>query len=221
MGVRGKRSTMFCGRRAPASCRRAIRSTFAAPIAGRNYAVSPAEVSPGVIRNAHGRLCAAIPDLDARFEAQVEPEPNSGCWLFVGTVNATNGYGRFHDGKRDVLAHRFSYERRVGCIPDTLTLDHLCRNRQCVNPQHLEPVPLALNIRRGVRVRTHCPHGHAYEGRNIMRPRGHLACRRCHVIRQTERNRRLGTSRKRTNTRYDPAQRRAKYLRMLVRRVTG
>ena len=67
------------------------------------------------------------------FWTKVEPEPNSGCWLWTGYTNR-DGYGCF---RRDLLAHRFAYELYRGAIPAGLTLDHTCRVRSCVNPAHL------------------------------------------------------------------------------------
>ena len=71
-----------------------------------------------------------------------------GCWEWAAFRNA-DGYGRFNDGQRIVAAHRFAYERFVGEIPDGLQLDHLCRVRHCVNPDHLEPVTALENGLRG------------------------------------------------------------------------
>jgi hypothetical protein len=68
-----------------------------------------------------------------RFDASYVPEPNSGCWLWIGALGAT-GYGRFSWDGRDGLAHRASYERFVDFVPDGLDIDHLCRVRSCVNP---------------------------------------------------------------------------------------
>lgn len=70
------------------------------------------------------------------------------CWLWRGWINA-KGYGHFGVNNRlTVKAHRWSYEQLVGPIPHGLTLDHLCRVRNCVNPAHLEPVTRAVNISR-------------------------------------------------------------------------
>ena len=81
----------------------------------------------------------------AAFEARVHYEPNSGCWLWAGADNG-EGYGKF----RGKYAHRLSYERHKGPIPDGLHLDHLCRMPCCINPDHLEPVTNAENARRGM-----------------------------------------------------------------------
>lgn len=70
-----------------------------------------------------------------------------GCWLWQGTLRA--GYGRVKIGGRLQEAHRASYEHHVGPIPEGLVVDHLCRNRSCINPAHLEPVTEMENIRRG------------------------------------------------------------------------
>lgn len=73
-------------------------------------------------------------------------DKTDGCWLWTSTV-VWNGYGQFRINNRRVYAHRFAYEQVVGPVPDGL--DHLCRNRRCVNPAHLEPVTRQENLRRG------------------------------------------------------------------------
>lgn len=80
----------------------------------------------------------------AAFESRVHYEPNSGCWLWAGADNG-DGYGKF----RGEYAHRLSYKRHKGPIPDGMHLDHLCRVPCCVNPDHLEPVTNKENARRG------------------------------------------------------------------------
>lgn len=118
----------------------------------------------------------------------------SGCWLWTGQVDAA-GYGRW--GARTTgsrLAHRRVYELVVGRIPVGLVLDHLCRVRHCVNPEHLEPVTQRENLRRGngwagLQARkTHCPSGHPYEGDNLLVDgRGHRQCRECRRAAQARR----------------------------------
>ncbi len=101
--------------------------------------------------------------IEARFARMVgEPDAN-GCTPWLGRPSDAKGYGRIarSDGSR-VMAHRYAWERANGRpVPDDLEIDHLCRNRACVNPAHLEAVSHLVNMRRGERARkTHCPYGH-------------------------------------------------------------
>ena len=112
-----------------------------------------------------------------------------GCWLWLDWLDK-DGYGRFHDGVKTRIVHRFAYEVLVGPIPDGLTLDHICRVRHCVNPAHLQPVTCAENLRRGLAPSTvnsqkgHCPKGHLLSGVNLMiqtdtRGYNRRRCREC------------------------------------------
>jgi hypothetical protein len=117
----------------------------------------------------------------ARILARIAVEPESGCWLWQGYIEK-NGYGRL--GRK--WAHRLSYQAFVGAVPDGLELDHKCRTPRCVNPEHLEPVTHAENMRRSPlgaavlhRSKTHCPSGHPYSGDNLFVFRGMRYCREC------------------------------------------
>lgn len=100
---------------------------------------------------------------------------NQHCWVWRG--RAVRGYGRFSFRGRTLIAHRVAYQLMVGPIPHGLDLDHLCRNRSCVNPVHLEPVTRAENVRRAAR--SHCRQGHAYVDFGFMTPQGWRRCRVC------------------------------------------
>ncbi len=85
---------------------------------------------------------------EMRLHSRLHHDKDTGCWLYTGYVTDA-GYGIICIGKKRLRAHRFSYEIHKGPIPKGLTLDHLCRVRHCVNPDHLEPVTLAVNVLRG------------------------------------------------------------------------
>lgn len=108
------------------------------------------------------------------------------CWLWEGAKS--DGYGHMWVGSGYSVAHRVAYELLVGPIPVGLDLDHLCRVRACVNPEHLEPVTRRENLQRGyghnLRV-THCPRGHEYTAENTRVSKlGQRHCRECTRSRQ-------------------------------------
>lgn len=123
--------------------------------------------------------------LRAEFEARVAK--SDGCWDWQGEIDA-NGYGRYRgvSGVAYVYAHRLAYVLWNGPIPSGLHIDHLCRNRRCVNPKHLQAVTFVENVRRGGnaaatnRAKTHCSQGHAFTPANTAyRKNGTRRCREC------------------------------------------
>lgn len=125
-----------------------------------------------------------------RFLDKIEVDRDTGCVVWVGALG-THGYGNFYVGGRYLRAHRFAYEYFVGEIPDGLTLDHLCRNRACVSPMHLEAVTLKVNNERGSKAtQTHCVNGHQFTTENtIIRSNGTRRCKACQYARANAYNR--------------------------------
>lgn len=128
------------------------------------------------------------------------PEPNTGCWLWLGALDR-DGYGTVqapgNSGKR--RAHRFVYEFHCAPIAKNLQLDHRCHVRSCVNPDHLRPATAAENIAaapRHVGKRAACPAGHPYAGDNlVINTNGRRICRECRNKRAREKKRAAKLSR--------------------------
>lgn len=149
-----------------------------------------------------------------------EPDREA-CWSWTCSRNSYD-YGSFSvkDGpvpgkRRNKQAHRVAYELTIGPIPDGLTLDHLCRNRPCVNPYHMEPVTHAVNILRGQGAaalnaeKTHCKRGHPFSGDNLhIAPDGSRCCRECSREKQRRQTRARGKVRWTPETKAEVAERR-------------
>ena len=137
------------------------------------------------------------PSLEERFWRKVKKTET--CWLWGGSVNKVTGYGQIQINGRPELVHIISYRLTGKIIPEGMELDHLCRNRTCVNPIHLEPVMHRDNVLRGnnacatnAKV-THCPQGHPYDLFNTYhRPDGGRDCKVCGL----ERTRNYNTHRR-------------------------
>lgn len=115
--------------------------------------------------------------LASSFDVQGE------CWVWNKCRN-NNGYGQIGINGKTKLAHRVSYEEYVGQIPEGLGLDHLCRVRACIRPDHMEPVTQQENCKRGLggkypRNITHCPRGHVYDEANTRSYKNLRNCRAC------------------------------------------
>lgn len=131
-------------------------------------------------------------DLPPRIASKIKVNPESGCWEWQGAKHSC-GYGRITTGgsrspnMKVHYPHRIAYESVKGPIPQGLQIDHLCRNRLCVNPDYLEAVTQKENMLRGIgasainAAKTHCIRGHVLEGDNLQIPRGgKWTWRRCH-----------------------------------------
>ena len=137
-----------------------------------------------------GREGAVVPDaLRSRIRVG-----DRGCWLWQGTLDK-DGYAQLSVKNRTVRLHRWLYIRTRGTI-GCLELDHLCRNKNCVNPGHLEPVTHAENSRRHHRLQTHCKRGHPLSGSNLLvrkKKNGNSReCVACVGIRRRRRYQQLG-----------------------------
>jgi hypothetical protein len=142
----------------------------------RSKPLSRPKVTEATVALFHGKYVVE----DAGFD--------SPCWMWRGNRDR-DGYARFAAGEKRGFsrAHQFAYEVLVGPVKGGLHLDHLCRNRRCVNPSHLEPVSVRENLMRGetyaasAAAKTHCKYGHPLSGENLYVPPGSgtRKCREC------------------------------------------
>ena len=124
-----------------------------------------------------------------RFWTKVQ-KTESGCWEWQAAVG--NGYGQIRISGRCCRAHVLSYEWAKGPIPEGLELDHLCLNKLCVNPEHLEAVTHQENMSRVAGMgqacakKTHCKYGHPFDLFNTYYVAGTRRCKICGIRRQRE-----------------------------------
>lgn len=136
-----------------------------------------------------------VKDWRINFWNRVDKDTESGCWIWGGATDR-HGYGSVTINYKRHKAHRLAFELLKGPLIVGMSLDHLCRNPSCVNPDHLEQVTQLENVRRGDAMwvnglrnaqKTHCKKGHAYTADNTYRPKnGGRACRKCQSIWQRE-----------------------------------
>ena len=151
---------------------------------------------------AHGHTDSPIKSPEERFWRHVDKRGPEECWHWTGG-GWSSGYGalRIVGRSTKVAAHRISYEIHVGPVPDGLVIDHLCRNRKCVNPAHLEAVTFRENILRGEGMaaqharKTHCLRGHSFDPPNGYVTSQGRRCRACDRIRYEAREARKKASR--------------------------
>lgn len=125
--------------------------------------------------------------LGQRFLDKIGPRANDRCWHWLG-AKGSNGYGQMWVIDHKEQAHRISYWLFVGPIPAGATVDHICKVKDCVNPKHLRTMTMLENVMDGCKnlKKTHCPKGHPYGGKNLIRYKTFRYCRTCKNVRDRE-----------------------------------
>ena len=164
--------------------------------------------SPGSVGIESVRLADMYPNgIDAAtrdrlvqyMEARIQRN-EAGCWVWKGRMGS-KGYGAVSHRSVNFRAHRIAFELLKAEIPPNLVLDHLCRNRACCNPDHLECVTNRENLMRGEGAaakgarQTHCAQGHSFEIYGARRANGYRWCRECQRIRDRKRNQQISSRR--------------------------
>ncbi len=132
-----------------------------------------------------------------RFFSKIKFNKKTWCWDWIAGTDK-DGYGQFWFNKKQRKAYRVSYELFRGSLTDGLTLDHLCKNKKCCNPEHLEQVSIGINLKRASHQittinskKTHCHNGHEFTPENTyITPLGKRQCNEC----QTQRKKKYRTS---------------------------
>lgn len=151
-------------------------------------------------------LDCPLPKDEKRFKTKYIKHGD--CWIWIGSFNGKKGYGKMLLRGKLELAHRISYSWYRGHIPTGMTIDHMCNNKACVNPEHLEVATQKDNNLRGNSLtaknkrKTHCARGHEFTEDNvkiiIRRTSTRRVCKKCHRqnVRATKRRRRERTKQK-------------------------
>lgn len=140
----------------------------------------------GTLTRSAAKPMPALSDSDrSRFDEKFERLGADECWLWMGALSGS-GYGSFHLSGETYQAHRVAVSATGRAVPTWAVIDHTCRNRRCVNPQHLRAVDRRANVHENSSspahlnsLKTHCPRGHLLSGDNLVMDRGKRRCRSC------------------------------------------